>query len=102
MHAQLRAVEHPQAENVEVRAVARGHHLGEAGDVDARYLALLPSRLDVLPQLVVTKLFQGNVHSFRIVAAVVDPARRRRVWELFGLDEVVHAKLGLIKAELES
>ena len=56
MHAQLGAVEHAQADDVEVGAVAGAHHLGEAGYADAGDLALLSPRLHVPAHLVIAEL----------------------------------------------
>src|SRR5712691_5912327 len=81
--------------------MSRAHDLGEAGDADAGHLALLPPRLHILAELVVAELVEGYVHGSRIIAAVVDPAGRRRIRELLRLDEVVHAELGLVEAKLE-
>src|SRR5207248_1303559 len=101
VHAKLGAVEHAQAEDVELRSVPGAHHLGEAGDADAGHLALLPARLDVLAKLVVAQLLQGDVHGLRIVPAVIHPASRRRIRELLGLDEVLHPELRLVDPELD-
>src|SRR5207249_9403072 len=81
VHTQLRAVEHAQAEDVEVGAVAGPHHLGEARDADPGDLSLLAPRLDVPAHLVVAELLERDVHRLVVVAAVVDPAGRGVVWE---------------------
>src|SRR5207245_11574337 len=54
--AQLRAVEHAEAEDVVLRAVAGAHHLGEARNADASDLALLATRPEVLAHAVVPDL----------------------------------------------
>src|ERR1700730_7921070 len=81
--------------------MSRTHDLGEAGDADARHLALLPAGFDILLQLVITELLEGHVHGLGVVATVVDPACRRRVGELLRLDEVLLPELRLVETELE-
>ena len=101
MDAKLCAVEHAQTQNVEVGAMPRADDLGEARNADPRDLALLATRPDIFAQLGVSQLLQRDVHRLGVVAAVVDPAGGGAVWELLGLDEVLHAQLGLVHAELD-
>ena len=99
--AQLRAVEHPEAEDVVLGAVAGAHHLGEARNADAGDLALLATRFDVLAHLVVAELLERDIHRLGVVATVVLPAGGGVVRKLLRLDEVLHPELGLVHAKLD-
>src|SRR5207302_1723397 len=99
--AQLRAVEHAEAEDVVLRAVAGAHHLGEARNADASDLALLATRLDVLAHLVVAELLERDIHRPGVVATVVLPAGGGVVRKLLRPDEVLHPELGLVHAKLD-
>src|SRR5712692_5541225 len=81
--------------------MARADHFGEARDAYARDLTLLAPLLDVLAQLVVPKLVEGDVHRLVVVAAVVHPAGGRVIRELVLADEVLLAELGLVHADLD-
>src|ERR1700757_555425 len=81
--------------------MARAYHLGEARDADAGDLPLLASLLDVLAQLGVAELVEGDVHRLVVVAAVVDPAGGRVIRELLLANEVLLAELGLVHADLD-
>ncbi len=74
--------------------------LGEARDADAHQLAARALLGLLVPQLGVADRVHGLVQGARVVAAVVLPAERRLVRELLRLDEVLHAELGGIHAEL--
>src|SRR5262249_59050843 len=94
MHADLAAVEHLQAENVEVLGRARADDLGEARDADAHELAAL-AHLGLLPaQLRVADRVHRLLERAAVVAAVVLPAERRLVGKLLRLDEVLHPEVG--------
>src|SRR5258708_37772748 len=89
------------AADVDVGAMACADHLGEARDAYARDFTLLTPLLDVLAQLVVAELLEGDVHRFVVVAAVVHPAGGRVIRELVLADEILLAELGLIHADLD-
>jgi len=100
MDAQLAAVEHLDAEDVEVPRGARPHDLREAADADAHQLApgaplgLLAAQLLVADQ--VHRLAQRG----RVVATVVLPAQRRLIGKLVRLNEIPEAQFGRIHAQL--
>src|SRR6266852_6113454 len=76
-------------------------HFGEARDSYPCDLTLLAPLLDVLAQLVVAELVEGDVHRLVVVAAVVHPAGGRVIRELFLADEVLLSELGLVHAYLD-
>src|SRR5437879_5958238 len=59
-----------------------------------------PGLLLLGPQLVVAHLVEGLAQRGGVVAGVVHEARRRRVRELLGLNEVLHAEVGRVHADL--
>ena len=106
MDADLARVEHGDAEDVAIARRAGADDLGEEGDADAHQLARLAAPEGLLLGLLlgaqrlvvdrVHRLLQGGV----IVAGIVFPAERRRVGKLLAPDQVLHAELGRIHAEL--
>src|SRR5207248_2085295 len=93
MDAQLRRVEHADADDVVLAPRAGAHDLREGGEADAHELAaraLLPL---LLQQILVAELLQAEVHGPVVVAAVVLPAGGRLVGELLLLDEVAAGQL---------
>ena len=96
----LAAVEHLEAQDVEVLGRAGAHDLGEARDADAHQLSSLTLLGLLAPQIGVADRVHGLAQGACVVAAVVLPAERRLVGELLRLDEVLHAELGGIHAEL--
>ena len=106
MDADLAGIEHRDAENVAVLRRARADDLGEEGDADAHQFARLAAlerlllRLLLLAQLAVVGGVERLLHGGVIVAGIVFPAERRLVGELLALDEVLHAEVDRIDAEL--
>ena len=106
--ADLGGIEHGDAEDIACAGRTGTADLGEEGDADAHELAGLAAFEGLaLGLLLVTEL--GVVYRFHrllerglIVAGIVLPAERRRVWKLFAADQVLHAKFGRIDAELLS
>ena len=104
--ADLRGIEHGDAEDVAIARRAGADDLGEEGDADAHHLARLAAlerlllRLLLRAQLLVVdrlhRLGQGGL----IVAGVVFPAHRGRIGKLLAPDQVLHAELGRIHPEL--
>ena len=101
VNADLAAVEHLDAEDVEVLRRAGADDLGEARDADAHQLAALrasrPARAAARRSRSCSMAISQRA---RVVAAVVLPAERRLVRELLRLDEVLQPELGRIHAEL--
>ena len=98
--AQLGGVEHLQPGDVVLLRRAGADRLGEVGDADADEPALGARCGLLLAQLLVADLVERLAQRRRVVAGVVDEARRRRVRELLGLDEVLEAELGRVDPEL--
>ena len=98
--ANLGAVEHLDAEDVEGVGGAGADDLGEGGDADAHQLAALALLLLLAQQILVADLVERLLQGGGVVAAVVLPAGRRLVGELLGLDEVLEAQLGGVDADL--
>ena len=96
----LAAVEHLQAEDVEVVRGPGAHDLREAADADAHQLALGALLGLLLAQPRVVDRVHGLLERRRVVPGVVRPARRGAVRELLGLDEVLHPELGRVHADV--
>ena len=101
MDANFCPVIHGEAQDIELLAGARPHDLGEAGNTDAHQLAAAPFFGLLLAQLLVANGFQGDIHRLLVIPAVVFPARRGLVGELFRLDEVLLAQLHRIHVQLD-
>ena len=106
MDADLRRVEHGDAQDVAVARRTGADDLGEEDHADAHEVAGLAAleglllRLLLLAQLAVADGVHRLLHGGVIVAGVVFPAERRLIGELLAADEVLHAQLGRIHAEL--
>ena len=100
MDADLAAVVHLQADDVEVVGRPGPDDLGEAADADAHQLAAFPLLELFLAQPGVVDPVHRHLERRRVVAGVVLPARRRLVRELLGLDEVLHPELGRVLADV--
>src|SRR5262249_19025202 len=100
VHADLRRIEHLDAEDVELLRRPGTDDLGEARNADAHQFApgallrLLLAQAGVVDQL--NRLPERR----RVVAAVVLPAERRAVRELLLWDEVLHAQVDRIHLQL--
>ena len=75
MNANLAAVEHLDAGDVEGVRRAGPDDLHKAGNADAHQLALLALLFLLFAKLLVADLFQRQVHRALVVAAVVAPAQ---------------------------
>ncbi len=100
MDPDLARVEHLDAEDVEVVRRPGPDDLGEAADADAHELAAGALLELLLPEAVVVDHVEGLLERGRVVARVVLPAGRRLVRELLRLDEVLHAELRRVLADL--
>ena len=69
-------------------------------DADAHQLAALALLRLLLSKAGVVDRVHRLLERRRVVARVVRPAGRRLVWELLGLDEVLHPELGRVLADL--
>ena len=98
--ADLGAVEHLDAEDVERVRGTGADDLGEGGDADPHQLAARALLLLLAQQVLVADLVQRLLQRGRVVAAVVLPAGRRLVGELLRLDEVLEAQLGRVDVQL--
>ena len=95
------AVEHLDAEDVEVVRRPGADDLGEAADADAHQLAALARFSSLLlAQAGVVDHVHAPSGARRVVARVVLPAGRGLVRELLGLDEVLHPELGRVLADV--
>ena len=100
MDADLGAVEHLDAEDVEVLRRPGAHHFGERREADAHQLAARALLRLLLQQRRVADLLERDVERLVIVAAVVGEPQRRRIRELILPDEVLLAQLHGIHAQL--
>ena len=100
MDANLRAIKHLDARNVERMSRTGTDRFREAGDADAHELALFAFLFLLFSQLGVTHHFQGLIHSPFVVSAVVGPAQRSLVGKLVRLDKISAAKFGRIDLQL--
>ena len=100
MDANLGAVEHLDAQNVEGIRRAGADDLSEGGDADAHQLAAGALLGLLAAQLGVADLVHRLLERGGIVAAVVFPAGGGLVGELLRLDEVLHAELGRVHVQL--
>ncbi len=106
MDADFGGVEHGDAENVAVARRAGANDLGEVDDADAHQLTSLATleRLALGFLLLAQLLVVDGLHRLGqrgvVVAGIVLPAERRRVRELLAADQVLHAEVGRIHAEL--
>src|SRR5688500_20312410 len=100
MHANLGAVEHLEAEDVEMFRWTSADDLGEAADADAHQLTARAFLRLLLAQLRVANLVHRQLQCGRVISAIVFPTERRLVRELLRLDEILHAKLRRVHTEL--
>ena len=100
VNADLAAIEHLDAEDVEVLRRPRADDLREARDADTHELAAFPLLRLLAPEVGIADPVHGQAQGARIVPAVVLPAEGRLVRELLGLDEVLHPEFGRIHAQL--
>ena len=101
MDAQLGGVEHAQAGDVVLLALAGSDHLRETGDADSHQLTACALLRLLAAQLVISDLLQCQSQCARIVTAVVLPAGGGVVREGLGSDEVPQAQLGGVDAQLD-
>ena len=98
--ADLAGVEHLDAQDVEVLRRSGAHDFGERGDAETHEFAagalllLLPAEVGVADQV------HGLGERRLVVPAVVVPAERRAVRELFRLHEVAEPEVGGVLAQL--
>src|SRR5215813_12983027 len=106
MDADLRGIEHSDAEDVAIPRRTGAHDLGEERKADAHQLAGLAALERVLAflllfaQLLVPDRLHRFFESGLIVTGIVDPTERRCVWELLAPDEVLHPEFSRIHLEL--
>ena len=98
--ADLGAVEHLDAEDVEGVRGAGADDLGERRDADPHQFAAGAFLGLLAQQILVADLVERLVQGGRVIAAVVLPAGRRLVGELLRLDEVLEAELGRVHLQL--
>src|SRR3972149_2657538 len=96
---QLGRVEHPQADDVVVLAVARADDLRERGEADPAEPALLARLPLLLSELRVAELLEREVDRRRVVARGVDDPGGRVVRELLRLGEVLQPGRGRVGGE---
>src|SRR5262245_4837265 len=99
MDADFGAVEHLDAENVEMLRWSGAYDLGERREPDAHQLAARALLSLLLEQLRVADLLEREIERLLIVAAVVGEAERRRIRKLLLLHEVLATQLRGVHAE---
>src|SRR6516225_11192033 len=100
VNADLGAIEHLDAQNVEVFRWAGAHDLGEARDANSHKLASFAPLDLLLAQRSVTDLLHGLTQGPAVVTAVVLPPQHGLVGKLLRLDEILETKLRRIHLEL--
>ena len=100
MDPDLGAVEHLDAEDVEVLRRSGADHLGEGREADAHQLAAGALLRLLLQERRVADLLERDVERLVIVAAVVGEPERRRVRELILPDEVLLPQFHGVHAQL--
>jgi hypothetical protein len=93
MNADLGAIKHLDARDIEGVAGSSTHDFDEAGNPDAHQLASRPFFRLLFPQSVVADRVQSNLHSGIVVSAVVGPAERRCIGKLVRSDEILSSQL---------
>ena len=99
MYANLGAVEHLQAENVEMFRGAGTDDFGKAAYSDAHQFAALALCGLFLTQISIAYSLHRFLKRRVVVAAVVVPAKSRPVRELLRFDEVLHSEIGRVHAD---
>ena len=100
VHLELGRVEHLDAEDVVLAAVARAERLGHGGDAEAEQPAPCPGLLLLLAEVLVADGLQADVEAFRVLAGVGEEAERGAVREVLVPDEVHPAERGLVHAQV--
>src|SRR5262249_42755076 len=100
VNANLRTVEHLDPENVEMLRWTSTDDLREAADTDAHQLTA-PTFVGLfLSQFGISDFIHRQLQRAGVVATVVLPIERRLVRKLLRLDEVLHAKVRRVHAQL--
>ena len=97
---QLGRVEHLDAEDVVLPAVAGAQGLGHGRDADAQQAALGLGLLLALQEALVVDGRQADVEALAVLARVGEEAERRAVREVVVPDEVDPPELGLVHPEV--
>ena len=97
---ELGRVEHLDAEDVVLAAVARSERLGHRRDADAEQPSARLRLFLLLQEVLVADCFEADVEALAVLARVGEEPERRAVWEVVVTHEVRPAELGLVHAEV--
>ena len=100
MDLELGRVEHLDAEDVVLAAVARAQRLGHRGDAQAQQPAPRPRLRLLPPEVLVADRLQPDVQALGVLAGVGEEAERGAVREVVVADEVHPPELGLVHAQV--
>ena len=100
VHLEIGRVEHLDAEDVVLAAVARAQRLGHGGDAQAEQPAPLPRLRLLTAELLVVDRLEPHVQALGVLAGVGQEAERGPVREVLVADEVHPAERGLVHTEV--
>ena len=100
VHPQLGGVEHLDAEDVVLAAVAGAERLGHRRDADAEQPAALARLLLLRAEVGVPDRLEPDVEALGVLPGVGEEAERRPVREVVVADEVDPPELGLVHPEV--
>jgi hypothetical protein len=100
VHPQLRGVEHLDAEDVVLAAVAGSERLGHHGDADPEPSSLGQGCLLLAQEVLVADGFQPDVEALLVLSRVDEEPEGRAVWELLVLEKVDPPQFGRVHAQV--
>ena len=100
VHLEVGRVEHLDAEDVVLAAVASAQRLGHGGDAEPEEPPALPGLRLLAPEVLVPDGLESHVQALGVLARVEQEAERGAVRELVVPDEVHPAERGLVHAQV--
>ena len=100
VHLEIGRVEHLDAEDVVLAAVARAERLGHRGDAQAEQTPPLARFCLLLPEVLVVDRLEADVQALGVLPGVGQEAERGAVREVVVGDEVHPPERGLVHAEV--
>jgi len=100
VHLEIGGVEHLDAEDVVLAAVARAERLGHRGDAEAEQPSALAGRRLLFPEVLVVDRLEADVQALGILAGVGEEAERRPVREVVVPHEVHPAERRLVHPQV--
>ena len=100
VHLEIGGVEHLDAEDVVLAAVARAERLGHRGDAEAEQPTALAGRRLLCPEILVVDRLEADVQALGVLAGVGEEAERRPVREVVVPHEVHPAERRLVHPQV--